>query len=86
MVHCPVQAGTTKQRRVLTLCLPLLRETSGVVVVGKEVFGRSSLITTHFSGWTTSERGVRSGNVRPEAPVKRIEMAAKRVSFIVGKR
>jgi len=85
MVHFPLQGGTTKPRRVLTLCLPLLRETSGGVV-GKESFGESSLITTQISGWMTSERRVRSGSAKPEARVERMEMMAMRVNFMVGRR
>ena len=85
MVHFPVQAGTKKQRRVLTVCLPLLRETSAGVA-GKGVVGKSSLITTQISGWMISERGVRSGNAKPETRVERMEMAAMRVNFIVGRR
>jgi len=33
-----------------------------------------------------SERGVRSGNAKPEARVERIEMMAMRVNFMVGMR
>ena len=74
-----------KQRRVLTLCLPLLRETSAGEA-RKEVFGKSSLITAQISGRMTTERGVRSGSAKPEARVERMEMAAMRVNFIVGRR
>ena len=85
MVHFPVQAGTAKQRRVLTLCWPLLRPTSAGVAE-KEVFGKSSLITTPISGLMTHERGVRSGSANPEARVERMEMAAMRVNFMVDSR
>ena len=85
IVHFPVQGGTANPRRVLTLCWPLLRETLAGVA-GKEVFGKSSLITAPISGWMTSERGVRSGNAKPEMRVERIEMMAMRVNFIVDSR
>ena len=85
MVHCPVQGGTTKPRRALTVRLPLPRETSAGVA-GKEVLGESSSIMTQISGWMTSERGVRSGSAKPEARVERIEVMAMRVNFMVGRR
>ena len=85
MVHFPVQAGTAKQRRVLTVCLPLLRETSAGVA-GKEVVGKSSLITTPISGRMTTARVVRSGSAKPEARMERTEKMTMRVNFMVGRR
>ena len=84
-LHFPVQAGTLNPRRVLTLWAPFLRETSAMVV-GKGVLGKSSLITAAISGRMTVARGVRSGSAKPEAKVERMEMAAVRVNFMVGKR
>ena len=85
IVHCPLQEGTTKPRRVVTVFLPLPREASAGGS-GKEVLGESSLITTQVSGWMTTERRVRPGSAKPEAIVERMEMAAMRVNFIVGRR
>jgi len=84
-LHCPVQAGTANPRRVLTLWAPLLRETSAMLV-GKGFLGESSLITAAISGRMTVARGVRSGSAKPEAKVERMEIAAMRVNFMVGKR
>jgi len=55
-------------------------------VVGNDVVGKSSLITTAIEGRITVERGVRSGSAKPEAKVERTETAAMRVSFMVGRR
>jgi len=81
----PVQAGTANPRRVLTSWAPFLRETSAMLV-GKGVLGESSLITTAISGRMTVARGVRSGSAKPEAKVERMEMAAMRINFMVGRR
>ena len=84
MVHIPVQAGTTKQRKALTVP-PFPRETS-TMSGGKGIIGPgSSLTKTLNSGRMTVARGVRSGSAKPEAKVER-EIAAMRVSFMVGRR
>jgi len=54
--------------------------------VGKGVFGKSSLTTMASSGRMTVARRVRSGSVNPDARVERIETAAMRINFIIGRR
>jgi len=56
------------------------------MLVGKGVFGKSSLITTAISGRMTVARGVRSGSAKPKAKVERMETAAMRANLMVGKR
>jgi len=54
---------------------------------GKGIIGPgASLTKTLNSGRMTVARGVRSGSAKPEAKVERAEIAAMRVSFMVGRR
>ena len=57
-----------------------------MLVGGKGVFGKSSLITMAISGRMTVERRVRSGSAKPDARVERMETAAMRINFIIGRR
>ena len=83
-VHDPLQGEIVNARRVLMLCWPLVRPTSAVVV-GKEVPGKSSLITKAL-GRMTVERGARFGSAKPDTRVERTETAAMRVNFMVDSR
>jgi len=50
------------------------------------VFGRSSLTTMAVAGRITLPGRVKSSIAKPEARVEKMEMAAMRVNFIIGRR
>jgi len=54
---------------------------------GKGIIGPGSSLTKTLNfGRMTVVRGVRSGSAKPETKVERVEIAAMRVSFMVGRR
>jgi len=57
-----------------------------MLVGGEAVSGKSSLTTMASSGRMTVARGVRSGSAKPDARVERMETAAIRINFIIGRR
>jgi len=84
MVHHPAQGGGMKPRRVRTVCSPFVRETSAIVV-GKFWSGKSCLSRMAIAGRMTVARGVRSDSAKPDARVERMETAAMRINFIIGR-
>jgi len=86
MVQLPLQAGRTKQRRVLTTRAPFVMETSAMLVGGKGGVGKSCLNKKALVGQMIVERRVRSCSAKPDAKVERMETAAMRINFIIGRK
>jgi len=57
-----------------------------MLVEGTGVSGESSLTAMASSGRMAVARGVRSGSAKPDARVERMEAAAMRTNFIIGRR
>jgi len=57
-----------------------------MIVGGKGGFGRSLLNKKALAGRMTVPRRVRSWSAKPEARVERMETAAMRINFIIGRK